>query len=289
MASKGKKTNRQTKTDIDNDDHVLATTPPGFSIRQSTISNSGLGVFAETTIPKDTRLGPYDGVLYKTQLPDISWAYTWSVKYESGERIKHYVDASPKTHSSWIRYVNCANTVEEENLYLLQYNYEIYYVTYECVKPGTELLVWYGDSYGEHLGLHRTEEDYQRRFNEPDIRQVFVSTIAKVPPQPHTSKCFKFYNMCPFKNPPGSTGKHTKMCLPGKSFDVCRYTLCEENPCTNKVDCRPCAGYCFHDGKYIQPNHEFFKADNVNFCLCTEDGILKCTIQHSSYEDMCVY
>ena len=29
----------------------------------------------------------------------------------------------------------------------------MYYRTYKDVKPGTELLVWYGDNYAEELGI----------------------------------------------------------------------------------------------------------------------------------------
>ncbi|VDI37932.1 Hypothetical predicted protein, partial [Mytilus galloprovincialis] len=59
---------------IDNEDHVLATLPPGFSVRQSTIPNTGLGVFAETTISSGTRLGPNDGTLSK-QFHGDDWTY----------------------------------------------------------------------------------------------------------------------------------------------------------------------------------------------------------------------
>lgn len=72
-----------------------------------------------------------------------------------------------------------ANNIDQENLYVYQYNYEIYYVTFECIKPGTELLVWYGDDYGETLGLNRTQEQYQRRFNiSGDQRHRFLNTIT---------------------------------------------------------------------------------------------------------------
>ena len=58
-----------------------------------------------------------------------------------------------------------ANTIDQENLYAHQYNFQMYYVTYECIKPGIELLIWYGEDYGAAYGLKRTEEDYLGRFN----------------------------------------------------------------------------------------------------------------------------
>lgn len=69
-----------------------------------------------------------------------------------------------------------ANTIDQENLYVHQYNYEIYYVTYECIKPGTELLIWYGDDYGAAYGLERTDKDYQKRFpTSPEI--LYLDTV----------------------------------------------------------------------------------------------------------------
>lgn len=32
---------------------------------------------------------------------------------------------------------------------------EMYYQVFKPVQPGTELLVWYGDSYGEFLEIER--------------------------------------------------------------------------------------------------------------------------------------
>jgi len=67
--------------------------------------------------------------------------------------------------------------VNEENLYLYQLNDKPYYVSYECIKSGTELLIWYGTDYGVDLGLNRTVEDYKRRFNEDDTRYVIESKL----------------------------------------------------------------------------------------------------------------
>ncbi|VDI63099.1 Hypothetical predicted protein [Mytilus galloprovincialis] len=161
---------------LDNEDHVLATTPPGFSVRQSTIPNAGLGVYAETTIPNGTRLGPYDGTLSKESDGD-DWSYTFTVVYRNG-KIKHNIDGKGKETSSWLRYINCARTIDEENLDVYQYNYEIYYVTNQCIKPGTELLVWYGDSYGESLGLERTSDDDD--YAELSGRTIIVDTMDTI-------------------------------------------------------------------------------------------------------------
>ncbi|CAG2199086.1 PRDM7_9 [Mytilus edulis] len=164
------------RTILDNEDHALATIPTGFSVRQSTIPNAGLGVYAETTIPNGTRLGPYDGTLSKESDGD-ELSYIFTVVYRNG-KTKHNIDAKGKETSSWLRYINCARTIDEENLDVYQYNYEIYYVTNQCIKPGRELLVWYGDSYGESLGLERTSDDDD--YAELSGRTIIVDTMDTI-------------------------------------------------------------------------------------------------------------
>ena len=70
------------QTTITDDNHALATIPPGFSVRQSSIPDAGLGVFAETYIPEGTRIGPYDGVLTKdgSEDKDADTSYVFMVK-----------------------------------------------------------------------------------------------------------------------------------------------------------------------------------------------------------------
>lgn len=51
------------------------------------------------------------------------------------------------------RYVNCARDEEEQNLVAFQYHRQIFYRTCRVIRPGCELLVWYGDEYGQELGI----------------------------------------------------------------------------------------------------------------------------------------
>ena len=51
--------------------------------------------------------------------------------------------------------MNCARDDEEQNLVALQYQGQIFYLTCRVVRPGCELLVWYGDEYGQDLGIKR--------------------------------------------------------------------------------------------------------------------------------------
>jgi ABC-type thiamine transport system substrate-binding protein len=49
--------------------------------------------------------------------------------------------------------VNCARDDEEQNLVAFQYHRKIFYRTCRVIRPGCELLVWYGDEYGQELGI----------------------------------------------------------------------------------------------------------------------------------------
>ena len=65
----------------------------------------------------------------------------------------HYIDGSDEACSNWMRFINCARNVEEQNLVVFQYHSKIYYRTFRSVCPGTELLVWYGEERAKDLGI----------------------------------------------------------------------------------------------------------------------------------------
>ncbi|XP_063070839.1 histone-lysine N-methyltransferase PRDM9-like [Engraulis encrasicolus] len=132
-------------------DRARLTLPPGLEVNKSHIPNAGLGVFNRgQEIARGTHFGPYEGqVMDKEQA--IESGYSWVI-YKS-RHTDEYVDAKKETHSNWMRYVNCARNVEEQNLVAFQYRGGI---VYRCCRPigsGEELLVWYGDDYAKELGI----------------------------------------------------------------------------------------------------------------------------------------
>ncbi|CAL1533833.1 unnamed protein product [Lymnaea stagnalis] len=52
-----------------------------------------------------------------------------------------------------MRFVNCARHEDEQCVTAYQHGGEIYYRTHKDVHPGTEILVYYGDSYAKELGI----------------------------------------------------------------------------------------------------------------------------------------
>ncbi|GFY66353.1 probable histone-lysine N-methyltransferase PRDM7 [Trichonephila inaurata madagascariensis] len=75
-----------------------------------------------------------------------------------GLKVSHYVEGRDEGCSNWMRYVNCADREERQNVVAFQYQGDIYYRTYKPVLPFTEILVWYGDGYASDLGIDLQQE-----------------------------------------------------------------------------------------------------------------------------------
>lgn len=83
-------------------------------------------------------------------------------------------------------FVNCARNEQEQNLEIFQYGGNIYYRAVKDVPPDQELLVWYGGTYMQFLGIPGIPpvNDYTRRRRKsqaelsPTIpRKYFASTF----------------------------------------------------------------------------------------------------------------
>ncbi|XP_017517700.3 histone-lysine N-methyltransferase PRDM7 [Manis javanica] len=127
------------------------TLPPGLKIRPSGIPEAGLGVWNETSdLPLGLHFGPYEGHITEDEEAANS-GYSWQIT--TGRNSYKYVDGKDKSWANWMRYVNCARDDEEQNLVAFQYHSQIFYRTCQLIRPGSELLVWYGDEYGQELGI----------------------------------------------------------------------------------------------------------------------------------------
>ncbi|KAB0353378.1 hypothetical protein FD755_023919 [Muntiacus reevesi] len=131
----------------------VLTLPPGLSIRLSGIPDAGLGVWNEASdLPLGLHFGPYEGQITDDEEAANS-GYAWLIT--KGRNCYEYVDGKDTSWANWMRYVNCARDDEEQNLVAFQYHGQIFYRTCQVVRPGCELLVWYGDEYGQDLGIKR--------------------------------------------------------------------------------------------------------------------------------------
>ncbi|XP_053526957.1 histone-lysine N-methyltransferase PRDM7-like [Artibeus jamaicensis] len=126
------------------------TLPPGLRIRPSCIPEAGLGVWNEAAdLPVGLHFGPYAGHITEDEEAAKS-RYSWLIT--KGRNCYEYVDGKDRSWANWMRFVNCARDDEEQNLVAFQYYGQISYRTCQVIRPGCELLVWFGDEYGRELG-----------------------------------------------------------------------------------------------------------------------------------------
>ena len=132
--------------------HTSLPLPPEIKIKESVIPGAGMGAFSRTFIPKGTRIGPYTGEILNFDEIDgeTDTSYMWEIVVD-GKR--QYVDGKNEESATWMRFVNCARNVNEQNLVAYQYLGQIYYRTFRDIDPNMELLVWYGEEYAEELGI----------------------------------------------------------------------------------------------------------------------------------------
>ncbi|KAE8737249.1 hypothetical protein FOCC_FOCC017288, partial [Frankliniella occidentalis] len=137
-----------TEVAVGHPERALLTVPPQLVIEASKIPGAGRGVWTRQAVPRRVRFGPYEG----DNVPaNKETGYGWEI--HRGGKATHCVDALDMAKSNWMRFVNCARHSGEENLYPYQYKGHLYYRVVRDIPPNTELLVWYGDSYGKELGL----------------------------------------------------------------------------------------------------------------------------------------
>ncbi|KAM9355936.1 PR domain zinc finger protein 1 isoform 2-T2 [Pholidichthys leucotaenia] len=139
--------------------------PRNLALKRRHTSTEVLGVTSKELIPKGTRFGPLVGESYPDETllnKDTERKYFWRVFKEG--HLHHIVDGLNEEKSNWMRYVNPACTVEEQNLVACQSGLDIFFYTIKPLQPGQELLVWYS-------------HEFARRCNYPPLDQLSVNDI----------------------------------------------------------------------------------------------------------------
>lgn len=72
-----------------------------------------------------------------------------------------------------MRFIRCARHKDEQNLYVFQYNGNIYYRAFKDIPFGTEMLVWYDENYPMYMGipLGIQVDEVDETSNTPTITQ----------------------------------------------------------------------------------------------------------------------
>ena len=78
----------------------------------------------------------------------------------SGGQFLHFIDGHDVRHSNWMRFVNPARSLAEQNLVACQNGQDIYFYTMKPVQPQQELLVWYSQEFSQRLRC-QTEDEKQ--------------------------------------------------------------------------------------------------------------------------------
>ncbi|XP_029299032.1 PR domain zinc finger protein 1 isoform X1 [Cottoperca gobio] len=85
--------------------------------------------------------------------------------YSSGE-LQNFIDGYDVHRSNWMRYVNPARSLAEQNLVACQNGRDIYFYTIRPVEPNQELLVWYSQEFAQRLcGQH---DDIKKKYMSSD-------------------------------------------------------------------------------------------------------------------------
>uniref|UniRef100_A0A672I006 PR domain zinc finger protein 1 n=1 Tax=Salarias fasciatus TaxID=181472 RepID=A0A672I006_SALFA len=113
--------------------------------------NEVTGVFSKEYIPQGTRFGPLQGDIYtKDSVPkQANRKYFWRIY--SGGQLQNFIDGYDVHRSNWMRYVNPARSLAEQNLVACQNGRDIYFYTIRPVEPKQELLVWYSQEFAQRL------------------------------------------------------------------------------------------------------------------------------------------
>lgn len=125
----------------------------------SRLKNAGHGIFSKIGLPAGVVFGPYMGIHAKYDPVSRKNDYSWLVpKSNSSSAQFFYVDASDSSTSNWMRYVNSARYMEEQNVFPFHFDEQIYYLVTREISANSELLTWYGNQFTDRLGLALSSE-----------------------------------------------------------------------------------------------------------------------------------
>ncbi|KAM8952436.1 PR domain zinc finger protein 1 [Pelodytes ibericus] len=171
-----------------------------------------IGVVSKDCIPKGTRFGPFVGEIYTndTVPKDANRKYFWRI-YSGGE-LHHFIDGYNEAKSNWMRYVNPAHSLQEQNLAACQNGMDIYFYTVKNIPANQELLVWYCRDFADRLhypssgdlltnlkqNLIITDEQMSQKValqKSTGKKEHSMKEILKDTPRRHKSKEFLLNNI----------------------------------------------------------------------------------------------
>uniref|UniRef100_UPI003AAAEA35 PR domain zinc finger protein 1 n=1 Tax=Centroberyx gerrardi TaxID=166262 RepID=UPI003AAAEA35 len=160
---------------------AMTSIPRNLTFEYST-DNEVTGVFSKEYIPQGTRFGPLQGDIYtKDNVPkQANRKYFWRIY--SGGQLHHFIDGYDVHRSNWMRYVNPARSLAEQNLVACQNGRDVYFYTIRPVEPKQELLVWYSQEFAQRL-CSQQDDSKQKHMSadgdcEPEYTKQHLPQLA---------------------------------------------------------------------------------------------------------------
>ncbi|XP_036383995.1 putative histone-lysine N-methyltransferase PRDM6 [Megalops cyprinoides] len=157
----------------------------------STVPGLGYGICAAQRIPQGTWIGPFQGVPLQLDKVQAGAArntrHLWEI-YDQEGTLQHFIDGNEPSKSSWMRYIRCARHCGEQNMMVVQYRSCIFYRACMDINRGTELLVWYNDSYTSFFGIPLQCIAQDENLNVPTTVMEAMSRQETLQPFSKTGK-----------------------------------------------------------------------------------------------------
>ncbi|XP_065068651.1 PR domain zinc finger protein 12-like [Rhopilema esculentum] len=175
--------------------------PEQVEIDHSNIPCEKLGVFSTMWIKEGTQMGPYTGRIIKATNLSLGEPnnFSWEIFDECGQ-LTHFVDGKDELHKNWLCYVQCSRFDQEQNLELVQIGENIYYRAIKDIPPHQELLVWYGNTTNQFLGIPVSSyisDDAAKRKTEKKAmmnRIIRSNKVALLPGRLRCTVCRRGFN-----------------------------------------------------------------------------------------------
>ncbi|XP_072499052.1 PR domain zinc finger protein 1 isoform X1 [Notamacropus eugenii] len=153
-----------------------ASLPRNLVFKYASNCKEVIGVMSKEYIPKGTRFGPLIGEIYTndTVPKNANRQYFWRIY--SNEELHHFIDGFNEEKSNWMRYVNPAHSVQEQNLAACQNGMNIYFYTIKPIPANQELLVWYCRDFAERLHYPSSGELMRMNLTQTHISPKQQST-----------------------------------------------------------------------------------------------------------------
>ena len=130
---------------------------------------------------------------YPVQTPPIHTPTTLQIFCPDGQ-LSHFIDGRSSS-GSWMSFLNCARTPQEQNLAAYQKEGAIFYEIIKEVKQGQELLVWYDDkSYFQFLGIPVAQKVKHGKTNQVTANSIGLEEEAGMKPMISENEGGQFWN-----------------------------------------------------------------------------------------------